>query len=68
VGRSRRHNDGRDRGRLRRERCQAVLKGLAERGLIRPPLSAGERDELAEKDAEIARLKVQLTEFAGVAA
>jgi hypothetical protein len=50
------------------ERCQVVLKGLAERGLIRPPLSAGERDELAEKDAEIARLKVQLTEFAGVAA
>jgi hypothetical protein len=49
------------------ERCRATLKGLADRGLIRPPLSARERDELAEKDAEIARLKTQLSEFTVVA-
>jgi hypothetical protein len=52
-------------------RCQAVLKGLAERGLIRPPISAREKDALAEKlaakDAEIARLKTQLSEFTVVA-
>jgi hypothetical protein len=51
------------------ERCRAVLEGLADRGLIRPPLSAAEKDELAEKDGEIARLKMQLSEFTtGVAA
>jgi hypothetical protein len=32
-----------------------------------PPLFAGEKDELAEKDAEIARLKTQLSEFTVVA-
>jgi dihydrodipicolinate synthase/N-acetylneuraminate lyase len=43
--------------------ARAVLEGLVDCGLIRPPLGAPERDELAEKDAEIARLKTQLSEF-----
>jgi len=46
----------------------ATLEGLEQMGLIRRPLSAGERDELAEKDAEIARLKTALSEFAGATA
>jgi hypothetical protein len=47
--------------------ARAVLEGLADLGLIRPPLRPRERDELAEKDAEIARLKTALSEFTAVA-
>jgi hypothetical protein len=39
--------------------ARAVLEGVVDAGLLRPPLSAGEKDELAERDAEIARLKTR---------
>lgn len=49
----------------------ATLEGLVDRGLIRPPLSAREKDERAAEierlKAEVKRLKIQLSEFTGVA-